>query len=281
MSDRRLTPCNGRVGAAHLRGQVEAARFVRGTARAIGEPVVDLLRAPGGRRERQLVSGQGVMLYEEADGWAFVQADADGYVGYLQSTALRAPVAATHRVSARSTHVYSSPDFKAPEVGPLSFGSLLEISATEGRFLKAAQGYVPRAHLAPLSGSSRDPVEVAELFLGTPYLWGGNSGFGIDCSGLVQAACRACGIPCPGDSDMQEAELGTRLSVGAAPVRGDLLFWKGHVGWVADKDTLLHANVHHMAVAREDLTLAIARIEGQGDGPVTSHKRLNLTRSTA
>ena len=275
--DRRVTPCNGRVAAAHLRGQVEAERFTKGEKRAVLVPVVDLLRVPGGRRERQVLAGQAVTVYDERDGWAFVQAAADGYVGYLPREALQPPIAATHRVSVRSTHAYPDADFKTHELEALSFGSLVQVIAEEGRFLETLRGFVPRAHLAPLDVPASDPVALAEQFLGTPYLWGGNSGFGIDCSGLVQAACLACGIACPGDSDMQEAALGEALG-DRAPERGDLLFWKGHVAWVADEETLLHANVHHMAVAREGLEDALARIEAQGGGAVTARKRLESGR---
>ena len=119
-----------------------------------------------------------------------------------------------------------------------------------------------------------DPVAVAELFLGTHYLWGGNSRFGVDCSGLVQAGLLACGIACPGDSGDQERALGEDLPEDTPAKRGDLLFWKGHVAWVAGENLLLHANAYHMAVAFEPMDKAIARIISQGDGPVTSHKRL-------
>jgi len=121
-----------------------------------------------------------------------------------------------------------------------------------------------------------DPVTIATVLLGTPYLWGGNSAFGIDCSGLVQAACMVCGIACPGDSDMQAAGLGQLVTDGSPPRRGDLLFWKGHVAWVSGPDTILHANAHHMAVAYEGLVAAVARIAAQGGGPVTAHRRLDL-----
>lgn len=137
----------------------------------------------------------------------------------------------------------------------------------EARFLKSLQ-------LAPPDFAFKDPVAVAELFVHTPYVWGGDSGFGIDCSGLVQAALTACGVECPRDSDMQEAELGQELPEDAPLRRGDLLFWKGHVAWVADPDTILHANAFHMAVTFEPMQDAINRIEAQGDGPVTARKRL-------
>lgn len=276
--DRRRLASNGRVAHVSLKGQVEADRFVEGQDMRVGAPLVDLLDAPGGRRDRQVIAGQLVRLLEARDGWAFVQAEQDGYVGYVPLSALCEPVVMTHRVSARSTHVYAQADFKTPEKEALSIGSLLRIESDGERFVETDRGFVPRAHLTEIESKSADPVEVAALFLGTPYLWGGNSAFGVDCSGLVQAGCLACGIPCPGDSDMQEAELGVHLDNRTPLQRGDLLFWKGHVAWVVDAETILHANAYHMAVAYEGLSEAIARIEAQGDGPVTARKRLEIAK---
>ena len=184
------------------------------------------------------------------------------------------------------TYAKTIPDFKAYEdILDLSFGSLLSVTGQEGRWSEVAlrlvenpdKGlgfFVPTCHLRSVQELESDPVKVAELFLGTPYLWGGNSAFGIDCSGLIQVACEACDIRCPGDSDMQEAELGRLLTEDEPLQRGDLLFWKGHVAMVVDSERLIHANAHHMAVAYEGINDAIARIERQGDGPVTSRKRL-------
>jgi len=275
--DRRLIPANGRVAAAWLRGEVEAERYVEGTGRQVAEPVVDLLNAPGGRRERQVLAGAGVTVYEERDGWAFVQSVADGYVGYIPVSTLEAPFEPTHRVNVRATHAYPEADFKAHELESLSMGSHVRVIVDGERFVETNRGFVPKAHLTSVGAFEDDPVAVAERLLGTPYLWGGNSAFGIDCSGLVQVGCAACQIVCPGDSDMQEADLGGDLG-NQVHKRGDLLFWKGHVAWVADEDTILHANVHHMAVAYEGLEEAIARIERQGDGPVTARKRLEKLR---
>jgi cell wall-associated NlpC family hydrolase len=272
--DRRRTAMNDRVAAAALQAVAGDRRLVEGEARRIAVPVADLLNAPEGRRERQLLCGEAVTLYEERAGWAFVQAARDGYAGYLRCAELAADFAATHRVSAPATHVYSQADFKSPERCSLSYASQVAVTGEEGRFAVTPEGFIPRAHLAAAAERAADPVAVAEMFLGTPYLWGGNSRFGIDCSGLVQAALLACGLPCPGDSDQQEAETGGLLPEGTAARRGDLLFWKGHVALVRDAETLIHANAHHMAVALEPLQPAIARILEQGDGPVTAHKRL-------
>ena len=282
MTDRRLTPANERVAHESLRGQVSAPRFTKGAARRLTVPLANLLHAPDGRRERQLLMGDGVTCLEDHNGWSFVQAARDGFVGYLRCDQLSHEgdddALPNHRVSTRATHLYPTPDFKAPELALLSHGARLHVSGRDGRFVETPQGFVPAGHLTPLDQPAPDPVSVAELFLGTPYLWGGNSASGIDCSGLVQAGCLACDIACPGDSDLQQAALGTDLPDDAPLQRGDLVFWKGHVAWVVDAETLLHANVHHMAVAYEPLCAAIDRIAAQGDGPVTARKRLKGMR---
>lgn len=274
MTDRRLTPANARVAAAHLEGPAPGIRPVSGTSRQIGVSVVDLLDNPGGQRERQLLWGDEVTVYETRKGWCFVQVRKDGYVGYVPEAALVETAPATHWLCTPASHAYSAPDFKSPELRGLSLGSRLKVDRIDDGFAETTSGYIPAQHIAPLSEPASDPVAIAEMFLGTPYLWGGNSRWGIDCSGLVQAAFLACGIACPADSDQQEAELGNVLPEGADPKRGDLLFWKGHVAMVQDPDTLLHANAHHMSVAHEPLQAAIERIEAQGDGQVTAHKRV-------
>lgn len=274
--DRRMTPANGRVAALSLKGQVDADLFLEGWPRLIAHAVVALRDTPDGRRDRELLRGEAVRVFEDRAGWCFVQAARDGYVGYLPSETLQDAPAPDLRVTARATHAYRDADIKSPDLMTLSMGSRLRHLGAAGAFVQTDAGYVPACHLAPLSQTADDPVTVATLLLGTPYLWGGNSAFGIDCSGLVQAACLACAIACPGDSDMQAAALGARVQGGTPPRRGDLLFWKGHVAWVSGPDTILHANAHHMAVAHEGLAEAVARIAAQGGGPVTAHRRLDL-----
>ncbi|TDL78410.1 NLP/P60 hydrolase [Palleronia sediminis] len=281
MTDRRLTPANGRVAASRLRGLVEAETFRDGSGASIMRPVADLWSSPDrATRDRQLLRGEGVVVYERRAGMAFVEAEKDGYVGYVDEAALGDPVRPTHAVAAPATHLYPAPDFKRPAVARLSFGARLRVVATpDARFAEAEDGlFVPRAHLRPVDRPLCDPAGVARLFLGVPYLWGGNSSDGIDCSGLVQAALVACGIACPGDSDLQETAVGSRVVLDAPVLRGDLFFWAGHVAMALDATDLIHANAHHMAVTVEPVPSTIARIADQGGGEVTTRRRVSPPR---
>ncbi|UWR76496.1 C40 family peptidase [Phaeobacter inhibens] len=282
MMDPRRTPANDRVIAAHLALDADGRHIAEGQSAQVCRPVVNLLRRPDGPRDRQLLLGAEVTIYDDHDGWAFIQAAADRYVGYVPTSSLeQLPEPVTHQVCTPATHAYSAADMKSADLCGLSHGSKLRVFSFDGKFAETTQGYVPLPHLRPISQTDRNPVSVAQLFLGTPYLWGGNSRWGIDCSGLVQAAMLACGVACPGDSDQQELELGDNIPLGNTAVptdlqSGDLLFWKGHVALIQDPETMIHANAYHMAVALEPVADAIERIMSQGDGPVTGHRRVIL-----
>jgi cell wall-associated NlpC family hydrolase len=271
MADWRLTPATARVAHVSLRGTVEAPAYAEGEAMELCVPVADLARVPGGGRERQLLLGEGFLVLDRDGGWAFGQAARDGYCGWVPSFALAPPTGPTHRVASLGTHLYPEPRVQARASGSLTLGARVRVDAVQGAFAVTPLGCVPAAHLRPLETVEADPVAVAGLFLHVPYLWGGNTRDGLDCSGLVQASLLACGIACPGDSDLQQA-LG--VAAEGLPRRGDLVFWKGHVALMSDDATILHANGHAMAVVYEGLEEAVRRIEGAGGGAVTARRRI-------
>lgn len=210
------------------------------------------------------------LLGEGEEGWVRVRLAADGYEGFLPADALMPPgTASTHVVTAARTLAYPAGDFKKPPIAALTMGARVRVLFSEGRYAISDRGeYLIAAHLAADGQVESDRVAVAERFLGTPYLWGGKSAMGIDCSGLVQLSCLMCGIAAPRDSGPQERALGDKLPLSTAPdqlQRGDLLFWPGHVAIARGDGTMIHANAHHMMVAVEDVAQALARIEKAGD----------------
>jgi len=255
-------------GVAHdsLRGQVEAARFVAGDWRRVAAPLADLCAASDGPRDRQLPLGtRFCALTEDGTGtWVFGFTEQDGYCGWLAAGALATDHPVTHWVAALASHLYPAAQVKSRALAGLPMLARVQVTGTSGSFARTPAGFVPAVHLRPLGDGLDDPVAVARRFLGVPYLWGGNGPSGIDCSGLVQAARRACGLACPADSDLQRAMPGAEVAPGDERP-GDLVFWTGHVALVSAPGMILHANAHHMAVAEEPLAEAEARIAAKGD----------------
>jgi cell wall-associated NlpC family hydrolase len=275
--DPRVTPARPDLAAKALEGKVTAARYVEGRVMEVIEPQAPLRHEPrpDAPLDTEALKGERVTIYDSnAEGFAWGQLAADNYVGWLPSDALAPPGAApTHKVAALRALVFPGPDIKLRPVEALPFGAKLAVARMAGRMAVTQAGfYVPAVHLKPIGENEPDFVTVAERFVGVPYLWGGKTALGLDCSGLVQIALAACGGACPRDSDMQEQALGAPVADRSDLKRGDLVFWKGHVAIVRDRENFLHANAFHMAVAIEPIADAIVRI-GVTGSKVTSVRR--------
>ena len=275
--DPRSTPARPDLAASHLAGKVEAARFVDGHAREIAEPQAPLRRwpSPDAPLDTEALKGERVTIYDNnEEGWSWGQLAADGYVGYVPTSALRDPgPPPTHRVAVPRTLVFPGPSIKLPPLEGLPLGCRLAVRRIEGPLaVTDTNGFVPACHLKAVDTSEPDFVAVTERFLGVPYLWGGKTSVGLDCSGLLQIALTASGVACPRDSDMQEHALGAAVPLTELQ-RGDLVFWNDHVAIARDPATLIHANAFHMAVAVEPIVEAVRRIADAGSA-IASIKRI-------
>ena len=277
--DSRLHAFRPDLADVNLKARVSADRFVEGVAMEVVAPITTVFGEASvtARQTTQAILGERLAAFEITNEWIWCQLERDGYVGYLSKEHVSAELSKpTHRVAVSLTFSYPQPDIKSQAPVTLPMNARLEIVESGEKFSKLASGrYVFSKHLKPLNELDPDFVTVAERFLDVPYYWGGKTAQGLDCSGLVQTSLEACGVFSPRDTDMQEAQLGQNLMINDLDGlrRGDLVFWKGHVGIMTDQKTLLHANGFHMMTVREPLAEAFSRIASVYGQP-TSIKRL-------
>ncbi|MEM8748742.1 MAG: NlpC/P60 family protein [Pseudomonadota bacterium] len=267
--DPRLNAFRSDLADVALKNKVEAACYVEARTARVVSHFCDALAEPrsDASLQAQFLYGDVLNVFERQNGYAWVQRKSDGYVGYVAEAGLGDVTGEpTHMVLAPRTFLYSKPDLKSPRTGYRSMGSALvvvdraTVRGTDYAILANGDAVISR-HLMKIGEWQIDYVAVAETLLHTPYLWGGDTGFGIDCSGLVALSMRMCGRTVLRDSDMQMASIGRELPQNLNELRrGDLVFWKGHVGMMRDAQTLLHANGHTMNVALEPLVDAVDRI---------------------
>lgn len=276
--DPRLVAIRPDLADIAVAGTYFAPHYAAPMMRSAVLPAAALRAAPSLDAEQtsELLFGEGFALLDLTGGWAWGYCLADHYVGYLAAEALGAPIAPTHRVQMVEAMLHSAPDAASGGPGVLPRGALV-MGEPQGEWLVTSHGYLPLAALAEVGLTESDPAGLAEDMIGAPYLWGGRTTKGIDCSGLVQLAWTAAGIQLPRDTDLQLAALGPDKDVDVDELkRGDLVFFPGHVGIMADERTIVHASQHWNEVRAEPLADLIARTRAEGhEEPVSGAKRLH------
>ena len=279
--DTRVNAWRPDLADIRLRGTVRADRFVAGKRRQNTAGSLSLRKAPQpeARQVSELLHGEIVQVFEIRDGWAWIQSEDDLYVGYAAADRLSEEIhPPTHRVKALRSFVYPEPDLKSPALDLLSMNAWVTVTGQDGRFSRLAGGnWMWSGHLATPGDVELDHAAVAMRFMGTPYLWGGRTSIGLDCSGLAQMALARCGRPAPRDSDMQQATLGVPVAFdGDESVlnRGDLVFWPGHVGIWLSPDLFVHANGSDMMVSAGPLRDIARRIEKETGDPIAAIRRI-------
>lgn len=277
--DKRTTPIRGDLADIKLAGKLFAPHYAVPMIRTGIAPVTEIHAEPHmtSMPVSSLMHGEEFAVLDVAGEWAWGYCLHDDYLGYLRFADLGDDFTATHMVSAPATLLVATPSIKAPVLARYPMGAQIVCGeASEcGKFLACEGGWIPSVHLSEPGKVEGSPADLAENLVGVPYSWGGRSGNALDCSGLVQLVFGLKGIKAPRDADMQQAGFGEELSEDQALQRGDLVFFPGHVGIMADESNLIHSNGAAMAVSIEPLEAATARF-AEHVKPVLARKRVQL-----
>jgi cell wall-associated NlpC family hydrolase len=275
--DRRSHAYRPDLADIRLRGKVKTNRYIAGKEAQVARGVLDLHRAPESSAplDSQLLFGESLVVFDEREGWAWVQNQSDGYVGYVAAAGLtRETSAPSHAVQVLRCHLYPRPDLKTLPLAALPLASRVTVVGRKGDYCAVAldggkPGWVYARHIAPLNVVEPDYVATARHMIGLPYLWGGRSPEGLDCSALVQLALDRAGLAVPRDSDQQAAAIGELLSndgQGSPLEYGDLVYFPGHVAIALDAEWVIHANASDMLVAEERLAPLVERVLAESGG---------------
>ena len=277
VGDKRTTPIRGDLADISLAGKLFAPHYAVPMLRTGIAPVTEIYAEAHATSMpvSALMHGEEFAVLDVAGYWAWGYCLHDNYLGYVRFAELGDDFDATHIVSAAATLLVVAPSAKARVLARYPMGAqLLCGSPSEcGNYQECENGFVPRAHLSEMGSVAASPADLAEQLIGTPYSWGGRSGDAIDCSGLVQLVFGLKGIMAPRDADMQQADFVADLPDSAMLQRGDLVFFPGHVGIMADAENIIHANGSAMAVSVEPLADATARF-AEHDEPMLARKRV-------